>query len=244
MRVADQDEETVLDRPEIVAVHPFDRGFWGGFGASVDLGVSITKANSTRTGNLGAKLSYAAERWESGMNADLAANFAKNQEAARRTTVTIDTRRFIREKWFGTVGTNFQQSDEQELALRSVLAPGVGRFLKRTNRQHMWIAGGAQWANENFENPEIGRVNSTEAWAGFEYNLFDVGDLDFLFRVVAAPSLTDSGRLRLDGISELKWDLPKDLYFNVRINNTFDSRPPNDASRNDFTFTSGFGWEL
>ena len=83
-----------------------------------------------------------------------------------------------------------------------------------------------------------------EAWAAVEYNRFDVGDLSFLFRLTAAPSLTQSGRIRIDAISDVKWDLPRDLYFNIRITDTFDSSPPNEASRNDYTFTTGIGWEL
>ena len=120
----------------------------------------------------------------------------------------------------------------------------MGRFLIRNNRSYMWVGGGAQWANEDFEEATIERKNSAEIWAGLEYNAFDVGDLSFLFRAVASPSISDFGRFRLDGSSELKWDLLNDFYFNVRLSDTFDNRPPNAGSRNDFTFTSGFGWVI
>ena len=244
IEVAGTDETTLLNQPDIISVDPFERGFWGRFAGSVDLGVSITKAESTRTGNLGASATYTTERWGAAVKAESVVNFTKDTEPARRTNVNIDTKMLMGQRWFATVGTTFQQSDEQRLKLRSAVSPGIGRFLIRSNRSYMWVGGGVQWANEDFENTTIGRKNNAETWTGLEYNVFNMGDLSFLFRAVASPSITDLGRIRLDGGGELKWDLLKNFYFNVRLSDTFDSRPPNTGSRNDFTFTSGFGWEL
>ncbi len=244
IEVAGADETTLLNQTDIISANPFESGFWGRFGGSVDLGTSITKAESTRTGNFRASVTYTTERWGAAVTADSVVNFTKDTEPARRTNVNINTMMLMGQRWFATVGTTFQQSDEQRLKLRSAVSPGMGRFLIRNNRSYLWVAGGAQWANEDFKETTIERKNSAETWAGLEYNAFDMGDLSFLFRAVASPSVTDLGRIRLDGVGELKWDLLKNFYFNVRLSDTFDSRPPNAGSRNDFTFTSGFGWEL
>jgi len=242
--VQEEAGETMVEQAEVVALRSYDTSFWGRVGASVSLGASLTKANSTKTGNFVGSLSYATARWDLRSVLDASNTTVGAIDPARRWDWSVDYRRFVGGNYFVSVGSSFFHSDEQQLALRSQLSPGFGLFLKRTNRLHLAVSGGAQWVNESFQDPDLESVNGAEGWAGVEYNAFDIGDLSFLFQLNASPSFSELGRIRLDGVTELKWELPKDLYINLRMTDNFDSRPLNEGPRNDYVFTTGIGWEL
>ena len=95
--------------------------------------------------------------------------------------------------------------------------------------------------NENYFD-EASNGNSAEAIAGIELNGFNLGDLNLLTRYIVFPSLTDSGRVRMDFTTDLKWDLPKDLYFSMGFSTNYDSRPPADTPKNDYIYSSSVGW--
>jgi putative salt-induced outer membrane protein YdiY len=107
----------------------------------------------------------------------------------------------------------------------------------------MALLGGA-WTVEMFSGDEDPKVQSLEGLLQVEFNAFDVGDLDFFTQISTYPSITQKGRTRVVFSSNLKWKLPYDFYFKVSYNHNYDSAPPNDASKNDYTFTTSFGWKL
>lgn len=233
----------VLERPEVVWVRPFDIGFWNRIAFSIDLGATVTKANSSKQANLNTLANYAAERWllQGGFN--LVRNTVGVEKTAR-WQATTDYKRSIRDKWFGVVGAEFLNSDELQLDLRTTVSPGVGRYLKRTNRMHWSVAGGGQWTNERFKDSELSAKSTAEAWAGTEISLFDFRDVSWLTQLKVSPGLSEIGRLRLDFNTDFKIDLPKDLYFRIGLRNNYDSKPLNDAPKNDYVFSMGVGWEL
>jgi uncharacterized protein DUF481 len=248
----DNDQQIVVDtsagpvaveRPQMVGALPFDVGFWSRMAASIDLGTTVTKSNGSKQANVNALVGYNAEKWRVKGTFNLVRNTV-GEEETRRWEGNVGYSRFIRAKWFGLIGTNFLKSDELQVDLRTTVAPGVGRFFKRTSRMYWSAAGGAQWTNERFADPELSAKSSAEAWAGTEINLYDIGDVSWLTQITVSPGLTEPGRVRLDFNTDFKIDLPKDLYFRVGLRDNFDSQPSSDAPRNDYVFSLGLGWEL
>lgn len=39
-------------------------------------------------------------------------------------------------------------------------------------------------------------------------------------------------------------ELVSNLYLNIGITEVYDSKPPNDANKNDFSITSSLGWSF
>ncbi len=232
-----------VELSEIVFAQPFNRNFWNRFNAAVDFGGSVTKSSASKQANLGATMSYLHESYRLQGSYDWNRNVVGESET-NRWEANIAYQRFVGRKWFGVGTTHFLQSDELQLQLRTTIAPGIGRFLKRTNRFYWNVAGGGQWTNENFKDPSLASKNSGEGWVQTELSLFDLENLNLLTRLKMSPSLTDRGRIRLDFRSDLKYDLPKGLYIRFGLSDNFDSRPQGDAPRNDYVFSFGAGWEL
>ncbi len=235
--------QVAVELSEIVWAHPFNQDFWSRLSSSVDLGASVSKAAGSRQANLGSTVGYVEERYQLRGSFDWNRNIV-GESSSNRWEANGQSVRLIRQKWFWAGAADFLQSDELQLQLRTTVAPGIGRFLKRTNRMHWYIAGGGQWTNERSQDPSLPRKDSGEGWAQTELNLFDMGDLSLLTRFKVSPSFTDAGRIRLDFRSDVKYDFPKDLYVRFGLSDNFDSRPQGDAPKNDYVFSVGVGWEF
>ncbi len=232
-----------VELSDIVWAQPFNRDFWSRFSATVDLGASVAKAAGSKQANLGSSVGYLGEAYRLAGSFDWNRNIV-GESRSNRWEANGQYLRFIGQKWFGVGTANFLQSDELQLQLRTTAAPGIGRFLRRTNRMYWNIAGGGQWINERSQDPNLPRKNSGEGWAQTELNLFDLGDLNLITTFKVSPSFTDAGRIRLDFRSDLKYDLPKDLYVRFGLSDNFDSRPQSDTPKNDYVFSFGVGWEF
>jgi hypothetical protein len=103
------------------------------------------------------------------------------------------------------------------------------------------VLAGASYNNENFWG-EIDDRQSAESWIGSQLNLFDMGDLSMLTSGFVYPSLTESGRVRVDYTLDLKYDLPLDFYIKTGITVNFDNQPATGASRTDYVWQTTFGW--
>ncbi len=55
-------------------------------------------------------------------------------------------------------------------------------------------------------------------------------------------SSNDWGRWQISLYARLKRELLSLLYLTVGLNEIFDSRPPGDANKNDFSLTTSLGW--
>ena len=80
-----------------------------------------------------------------------------------------------------------------------------------------------------------------------EYQLFrfDEPEVDIFTKLKIIPSLTDIGRVRVEYDLKLRWELVKDLFWEVKFYDSFDSDPRSDsAEKNDYGIVTGVAWDL
>ena len=114
--------------------------------------------------------------------------------------------------------------------LRSLLGGVVGRHLVQTNRMNFFALGGAGYSRERFfEDP--GR-NGVESIAGVYHQLFVWGDreAEMTTSLIAFPSLSDPGRLRMEFNTSIRWEIFNDFFWGISAFDSFDSRPPTEAT--------------
>jgi hypothetical protein len=59
------------------------------------------------------------------------------------------------------------------------------------------------------------------------------------------PSLTDLGRVRLEGDLRVRYEVLRDFFLTVSLQNSFDSRPPSpDTPKSDFTTALSISWKF
>ncbi len=239
-----EDDGTItVNRDDIVFLESVDKGFWSQVYASVDVGLDMTKANNLRQVSSRSNIGYLAERWSTDIYYNALSSDQDSVERVSRDDVGIDFKYYFQRKWFAVISSTFLSNTEQKLDLRSNGRLGLGTYILQTNAVYWNLSGGASFNVEKYDDP----ANDRDSWEGYlatELNMFDTGDLSLTSKIGAYPSLTESKRWRTDFNFDIKYDLPRDFYVRMGITLNYDNKPVEGASKSDYVFTTGFGWEL
>ncbi len=229
---------------DVVYIKPLKRTFKDRLNANFDLGYSLTKANKTQQLNLSGTIGYMTRSWMSSLNFNSITNIQENAPRSLSSDADINYQRFLTLNWFAIVSGTFRSSDEQQLDLRTTLNVGGGKYLVQTNQLYFMVAGGAALMTEKFKGEEFPSNRSMEGLLLTELNAFDTGDLDMFARLTAYPNLSETDRWRIVFNTNLKWKFPYDFYFKLSYTHNFDSKPPNEASKSDYSITTSVGWKF
>jgi len=238
---------------DVVYIRELHNTFISKLSTSVDIGYSITKANNLRQYTARASLRYKEERWILRGIYDQVESTQNDVDKIRRTEVGISSYFSLRKGVFLGAGLNFLSNTEQRLKLRTTATLGAGYYLAISNSLYWTMFAGAALNSESFNNDDFiededsqftPNRESAEAVIGTDLNLYDIGDLNLMTQVYWFPSFTEKERNRFNVRFDLKYDLPLDFYVRTGITYNYDSQPANGASRSDYVWQSGFGWEL
>ena len=228
---------------DIVYIKSVDQDFWSRVYASIDLGLSVTKANNLKQIDTRARVGYLAEVWS--FESTFSTLFSEQDEvdATRRTDGSGTFNYFLPRDWYVPANISFLSNTEQKLDLRSSARLGLGKYVIHTNQSYWGFSLGLSYNNEQYSTEEDPR-KSWEGYAGTELNLYDVGDLSLLTSATIYPGLTDTKRFRSDVKFDLKYDLPLDFYIKLGFTLNYDNQPAESAGKTDYILQTGLGWEL
>lgn len=230
-------------RDEIVYFKSYKEDFWSRVSASIDADYSFTKANNFNQIGGRANIGYTAPKWWLKASYSLLRSNQDDVEPVRRQDGSLSYRAFLRKDWYFGTMISFLSNTEQLLNLRSNLKAGMGKYIIHTNVSYLAVEGGISGVNENFEN-QLANQNSLEAYLGSELNLYDIGDWSLLTRLIVYPSLTESGRWRVDYNLDTKYDLPLDFYIKAGLTLNYDNQSIEGATDLDYVVQTGIGWEF
>jgi hypothetical protein len=237
-------EVNILD---VVYMKSIDNSFLGRIDLLMSVGYTLTKANTSHQLSARLNTGYTSSKFGVKLNFSAVRTLQTPDSvtiSTKRTEGGIDFRFFIVKDWFAIISSDFLQSTEQKLDLRSLTKGGFGNAIVNTNRMYYVILGGAAWNYEDYSDAGISDRSSAEAFLGMEYNIFDMGDLDLRTSIFGYPSLTESGRFRTDFSFDLKYEFPLDFFINLGFTLNYDNMPVEGASDSDYVLQTTFGWEL
>ncbi len=239
----DGTQKILIHVQEIVAFKPINDTFWDKFSASIDVSFDLTKTNNLTQFSTRTNAGYLTKRWELKGNYNTVFSSQDSVANINRMDANITFNYFLPSDWYVFLSNDFLQNDEQKLALRSTAKLGMGYYLVRTNAIYFGLFGGAAGNRETFTENAAPDKTSGEAFIGLELNLFDIGDLSLLTNAIGYPSITESGRFRLDFKFDLKYDLPLDFYIKTGTTINYDNQPIAGAGTVDYVIQTGIGWE-
>jgi hypothetical protein len=204
---------------DVIRIAPADRQFWKRLEGSIDFGFSFTSGNDQYETQLTATTTYRTGDHSFTASVDSAFSGQTEGTSLTRHQFTFDYRKQVSPRWY--VGGLFDllRSDQQSLNLRTTIGGLVGRNMVRTEHTRLSAFGGV--------------------FATFRFNRTDIRSRFSLF-----PSLTTPGRMRLQGTSDLRIKIVKDLWWGFHIYENFDSKPPVRADKNDLGVSTSVGWKF
>lgn len=230
---------------DIVFLTIVKSSFLSNLSVTFGLGYNFTKADNLSQFSVRSTLGYRSKKW--GLHAsynDIRSSQDKTK-SVKRLDATLGYQFYLKRNWFTVTELSWLSNTEQNLSLRTLGRLGVGKYIAQTNSSYWAIQAGASYNNESFRINDVNKDNnSAEGFLGTELNLYDIGDLSLLTRVIAYPSLTESGRWRFDYNLDLKYDLPLDFYINFGITLNYDNKPVESGSETDYVFQTTFGWSF
>jgi hypothetical protein len=233
-----------LDVDSVVSIYRVKPNLWSRLDGSLDVGYSYTQQNGATQYNLNTSVREATEVRQVQITFNSLFSAQDDAENTTRNSLSGNYYRHIDEKWFYLGTASLAQNNGLDLDLRTLFGAGIGRQLHHTNSNVFLVLGGLDYNRELYSGRDD-HVDSLEAIGGVEYAhyTFDGLTSQLTTSFVVAPSLTDTGRVRLQLDTNLRQNIVGDLYWNLNLLEVYDSRPPQpDAAKNDFSITTSLGW--
>lgn len=238
-----QGNKTVYNISELVVLDELDEVFWKRISGNVDVSYNLTKANNTSQLTIGGGLRYRGPKWLSSAEINALNSNQDNTDEISRTDIKGELQRTLPRNWYLLGNLNYLSNTEQSLNARYSSILGGGRFLVLTNKLSWGLNTGVNYNVEDFSDETPDR-ESFEFYLGTSFNMFDFKDWRLKTNVNIFPSLSESGRWRIDYNLDIKWDLPLDFYVKTNLQFNYDNRAASTGSDFDYIWTSGVGWSF
>jgi hypothetical protein len=209
------------------------------------VGFNYTKADNQTEFNLSGGLSSRNEVREWSLDGMATVNAQSTADTTSMYDITLGNRRFLENRWFGQFFATVQGNEELGLNIREVLGAGIGRYLMQDSHSEWSVGAGLAGTHEDFQS-ESSR-NSLEAVLATSYSLFRYDEpkrsLDIGLSVF--PSLTDAGRVRAEADIDSRYEIVKDLFFDVSLYASYDSdADPAAPSNYDYGLVTSLGYSF
>jgi hypothetical protein len=228
---------------QIVSLRKIDDGFWKHFKGSFDFGYVDTKTNNSKQFNFAGALNYSSERWIHRAQYNQLATTQDDAEDIERVDCFIETKRYLKRKWFLSSNLSFLSNTSQEIEGRFAPNISAGNYLIRNNKLYFLTGAGLTYNIENYTDSDDNK-QSTEMSILTQFSMFNFKNIDLYFSATGYPSLSEKGRFRSDLNFKIKYDMPYDFYFKTEIQVNYDNQPVALAVKTDYVFSTGIGWEL
>jgi len=234
-----------VDMFAVVRATPIEGGdFIDRLDGYVSAGLDLSESGDNTSTNFAGGLSSRTRIRE--WNIDATANVTDDgEERTERYDMSGVTRRLLRGPNYYEGMLGFTRNTELDLNLRSWAGGGLGRYFVRSNRAE-WRGGvGLAYSHENYQ--ALDPRNSIEAVLSTDFSIFryDFPETDIGGSLLLLPSLTQSGRLRSEVDLHAKYEFIDDLYFELRMYGSYDSKPPDEeAASSDYGFVTSLGYKF
>ncbi len=213
---------------------------WDG---SVSAGFDSSKANSDTSLTASFDARRRAEDFQLNFNGSIYSRSQDGAEDSLRANFGTVYRGLLEDRWYWAALGAVERNDELGMDLRTLGGGGYGRFLVQTGRSLWSATGGLVVVNEQRAGDEPAETN-LEGLLNTEYEFFtyDTPKTTLTTSLTVFPSITDAGRVRADLEIGLRRELVTDLFIELSVYDSYDSRPPEDGTGNDYGIVTSLGY--
>jgi hypothetical protein len=236
--------EVSLQMSEVTLITPIGTSFWRQLDGSIDAGFSYTKSSGVAQLNVNSDTVYRKVASRARLTASLTQT-KKDDDSGRddRAFVEMSYLRYPWQRWFILTAGRFETNESLGLTLRSQIGAAAGPRLVNSNRAQLVLGAGLSFNHE--QGVDVESTQNVEALFTFEtaFYTYDRPKTNFDISLKYYPSLSNTGRQRVQLDAGAKREFLKDLFVALNFYNTYDNRPPNPAAdTNDVGIVLSIGW--
>lgn len=243
IRVVDGGGALDTDWLQVVELRPLQKTLKDAMEIYLSAGYDYTKASETTQVTLGLDIGYEKEGSRSALK--LRHVTSDTREESFSSTKLDLFRGFFNERTrhlFRYGNSSYESNDQLALDYRVSVGAGFGRYFIDNHEYQLVSAIGLQANTERDLSGE--QQESLEGALKLEFATwkFDPPELDVRLTLNLYPSITDSGRLRGDSDLRLRWELYKDLFWDITAWGVYDNQNIGDGNL-DYGVSTGIGWD-
>jgi hypothetical protein len=247
----------------IVSMTRIKPTFWNALDGSVNVGIDFTQQDASTDLNVNGNVRYAArmdpDSVETGLGLDLIAGrfkvtklvfnatFSRQDDTndIERYSATLSHLRQLEGNWFWLIALAGDRNSQLSLDFRATAAGAVGRYFVRTNKLDLGASIGPAYSRERFTGESADNTIPLILSADAEYFTWGSLDTNVSSQLSVMPILNQWGRWRVNFNLTASREVVSNFYINVGVTEAYDSEPTAaDANKNDFSFTTSFGWSF
>jgi hypothetical protein len=243
--VSTKNGPVILAPERVIIMQPIeDRGIHA-FDVDITLGYNFAKAGGVTSGNFGINMDYRSLIRIESLSYSSTISDSDTQTASKRMNLGFQHTRLWKNRWFSTGRLSFDQNDELGLELRSSFSSGMGRYFVQSNTMLFSLEAGLQVSREDLIDVEED-TDSLEAvfTMNWDWFLFQNPELDWSTSIELIPSLTESGRLRGEIDTSLKWEIIDDLKWGFSLYGSIDNQPSDTGSTSDYGINTSVTYDF
>ena len=237
-------QSVAFEGTNVVRISQIEDSFFDAVKGSLSMGYSFTKASDVAQGNFAFSATHRTEIRSYDLEASTITTSTAEGDPSRRANTSFGMTRFRPDRWYNSYTLGLERNDELGLDVRTSLEAAIGRFLVQTNKSELGTLAGLVGTDERLQGDAEAQQN-LEGLLGVDYSryIYNNPKLDLNVSLYVYPSITESGRVRSQFDIALKWEIYKDLFWNLSYYNTYDSDPPSGSdTTDDFGFVTSLGW--
>lgn len=211
----------------------------------VSAGLDYAKASQRQSIDLAGGLSSRTRAREWSLDGSVNLTDDSAGDTSERYDLQATWRQFQPNRNFYMGFGQLSRNTELDLNLRTLAGAGYGHYFVQTNLAE-WVGGaGLAYSHENYTGGET--FDSVEAVLMTSFSIFryDFPETDIGGSLSLLPSLTQSGRYRAEADLRGKYEFVDDLYFELKVYGSYDSKPPSeDAEKSDYGVVTSLGYSF
>jgi hypothetical protein len=229
---------------DIVTITPIKQTFFQKIDGSIDVGLSYSKASDVFQYSANLQATHRTINYSTRFNLSSILTDNNDEGVSRNNEVGIGFTRFLPNKWFARASAQGQQNTELDLDYRLQGGIGGGYDFFRSNAIRLYgMAGLVANHEKTISNSTVSDNIEALFAAQLKWFQYSHPKIDITSNFEIYPSLTINNRVRFEYDIAAKYELIKDLFFNLQFYGSSDNKPSNGGTaKSDWGVITSIGY--
>jgi putative salt-induced outer membrane protein YdiY len=240
--IEDRGQEVEVPILTVSTIQPIrvQQSFWRRLEGDLSAGIDFKTASDILLINLSSNVRFKEVKYEIALSANWNETSRTEDNDSSRADIVGDYTHFLRNRWFWRATTGFETNEELGLDLRTLVGATAGRYLIQNPTLRFELNAGLAG---NWEDRQDGTTTSAEGLIRSSLEIFKhtLPITRLSASVSVFPGITESGRLRVNSNVSFRNEIIRSVFWDLSFFSTFDNRPPEGKSEDDYGIVTSIG---